>query len=350
MLTGAAEPGAGEREDQKMMSYELFRDIVSERIKEFLPEEFGDYRVELRRVRKVNQSLDCLNLMPPDNSAAASPNIYIEEIYKEFEEFQDMDRLLKQTAELIVYTYQKLQPSFGNIDFSQWKDQIVINLVNREENEELLKELPHRDLLDLSVIYRFIMGKSGNNLATVRVDHHLLEEIRMTEDELHRLALENTRRMFPVVTQTMDEMRITAEEMLEEIDEKKTAVWEEGAPCPREGSVSDIRARGKAGGELKGKSEIINSIQFITNSIHLQGAAGMLYDDELQAVADKMKSSFYVIPSSVHEVIAVSERFADPGVLTNMLREANAMEFVGVEKLSDNLYFYDRDQRRLSIA
>lgn len=334
-----------------MMSYELFKNIVASRFKEFLPGELQESEIQLRTVRKVNQIMDCMNLVPPDGGAKITPNIYINEMYKEFQKCEDLDKVLRKTAVTAYYAMQSINPEITKIDFAQWTNNIVINLVNTEENQELLEELPHREVLDLSVIYRFIMGQNKSGLATIKVDNGLMDEIGLTEEELFHLALENTRRMFPIITEPLDKIKEQAEAAESEAGGTKTCGF-----APNENN--ERNPNGWSGKELCEKvpeddpprDQVKNQIQFMTNSLHLHGASSILFEDELHALAEKMESGFYVMPSSVHEVVAVSEKLGQPEVLEMMLREANKQDFVGVNKLSDRVYYYNKEKRTLSFA
>ena len=43
-----------------MMEYEMFKGVVAEKFKEFLPEEMQSAKVEIREVQKVNKTMDGL--------------------------------------------------------------------------------------------------------------------------------------------------------------------------------------------------------------------------------------------------------------------------------------------------
>ena len=44
------------------MEYEIFKGVVGEKFKEFLPEKYQDAQVEIRPVDKVNRTLDGLSI------------------------------------------------------------------------------------------------------------------------------------------------------------------------------------------------------------------------------------------------------------------------------------------------
>ena len=45
-----------------MMEYEIFKGVVEEKFKEFLPEKYQNAQVEIRPVDKVNRTLDGLSI------------------------------------------------------------------------------------------------------------------------------------------------------------------------------------------------------------------------------------------------------------------------------------------------
>lgn len=50
----------------------------------------------------------------------------------------------------------------------------------------------------------------------------------------------------------------------------------------------------------------------ISNNKGINGAVSMLYEDGLHELAEKLGSDLYIMPSSIHEVIAVSTDLGNP--------------------------------------
>ena len=91
----------------------------------------------------------------------------------------------------------------------------------------------------------------------------------------------------------------------------------------------------------------------LSNQQRNYGAAVILYPETLYRVAEELQSDYYIIPSSVHEVLVLKkERFQalqkDGVVLQNMIREINEDQVSAEEVLSDCPYFYDRGSCRLT--
>lgn len=86
-----------------------------------------------------------------------------------------------------------------------------------------------------------------------------------------------------------------------------------------------------------------------TNQNKTFGAGILLYDGFLDAVAGKL-GSFYILPSSVHELIIIPDTFGDPSELKKMVGEINAAEVPEEEVLSDNIFHYGANTHELETA
>ena len=76
----------------------------------------------------------------------------------------------------------------------------------------------------------------------------------------------------------------------------------------------------------------------------------MLYEDNLHKLAMKMGTDLYVLPSSVHECIAVSVDTGDPYWFAEMVSDINMGQVALEERLSNQVYHYDKDVRSLTLA
>ena len=76
----------------------------------------------------------------------------------------------------------------------------------------------------------------------------------------------------------------------------------------------------------------------------------MLYEDGLHDLAEKLGSDLYIMPSSIHEVIAVSTDMGNPNELAAMVAEINMDQVAFDERLSNQVYHYDKDLRKVTLA
>ena len=92
-----------------------------------------------------------------------------------------------------------------------------------------------------------------------------------------------------------------------------------------------------------------DDVYVLTNKTNLDGANVIASDRILKEVSEKIDSSFYVLPSSRHELILVPDKFnVDPKYLVQMVREVN-LTLKQKDFLSDDIYYYNAKKRTLSI-
>jgi peptide subunit release factor 1 (eRF1) len=88
------------------------------------------------------------------------------------------------------------------------------------------------------------------------------------------------------------------------------------------------------------------NLYVMTNSTNSNGSIYMTDRDVLDDFAEKMSSNFYIIPSSVHEVILYpDDEMLSKEQLQEMVSEVNRYVLSDVEYLSDSVYYYDRDKK-----
>lgn len=310
-----------------MMNYEMFKEVVAERIVNYMPERFQACTVEIHPVLKVNRVMDGLELssllekLIPANYA--KPQIYVNDIYEEYKKCGDLKEALEMAAQTLVDAYQdRIKEKADNI-LDQVKDKLFIQLINTEQNKELLKTLPHRQFQDLSIVYRIAAEIHAKEIRSALVDNKLAKRIGMKENELYEAAIINTKRLFPPVTKSMNEVLFDLV----------------GDLMPAE-SMSEV-----VGEEPFGKLMYV-----ISNKQQVNGAASILYEEELHTLAEKLGTDLYIMPSSIHEAIAVSTEMGDPDELAEMVADINMSVVRLDERLSNQVYHYDKELRKISLA
>lgn len=88
----------------------------------------------------------------------------------------------------------------------------------------------------------------------------------------------------------------------------------------------------------------------ISNDKGINGAISILYEEKLHDLAGELDTDLYIMPSSIHEVIAVSSTVGNLNEGSPMVAEINMEQVVLDERLSNQVYHYDKDLRKLSLA
>ncbi|MBQ4530152.1 MAG: hypothetical protein IJA36_06020 [Lachnospiraceae bacterium] len=302
-----------------MMTYDEFK----EKIKEGLQENFPDMDVEIHPAQKVNRTIDevILKGVKIPTGMNISPAIPIANAYEAYQHGELLENIIEsftmQLKEYLEPTKQMLQ------DFSFEKEQIkksiVFQVIQTKQNQELLADVPNRTYHDLSIIYRFVVEAGQDGISSAIIKKDFAERYDFTEPELFELAKENTRRILPPKV-------ISMREILLEV--APPDIWEE--------ILNEISPE--------------QTMYVITNGSKVNGAVSILYEDVLQELSEKLQSDLYILPSSIHEMIAVSCKMGSPNELAAMVQEINVQEVALEERLSNNVYHFDRTSGTLSLA
>ena len=305
-----------------MMDYEIFKEVVKESFLSYMPKGYQDMEVRVTPVDKVNRKLDGLSLLAQNENTMISPTLYINDMYEKYSKTGDLQATLREAAEAMDEAFREAE--IPPLDISTAKDNIIFQIVNTMQNEDLLKKLPHRDFQDLSIIYRWVVGVEQQGISSVVINNHVAESLGMGEEELFKAAAENTRRILPPVVQSMNEVM-------------RDMFVADGMPK----ELADL---------MVGEQEPEMTMWVISNERKIEGAASMLYEDKLHSLAEKVGTDLYILPSSVHEVIAVSVEMGEPEELARMVAEINMDQVDLSERLSNQVYHYDKDLRKITLA
>lgn len=227
-----------------------------------------------------------------------------------FEAYQN-ETSFSQILEDVLATYKKAKnASCTNAEqlfsFEANKDKIVYRLVNYKLNKEALKERPHIPYLDLAIVFDILVEATDKGMASIPIQYKLLELWEKNSNEIYGLAKKNTKRELPVQLQynTYD------------------------------GPFGNLSI----------------SFYILSNNPHQNGAACILYDDVLNTLGEALQENFYVIPSSIHETLIISEHDAKGMSLSDMIQAVNEMAVLDTEILSDHPYYYNRKTLSLTCA
>lgn len=244
------------------------------------------------------------------------PVIYIDRL---LDEIESGCKSIQDAAEEIVDIYrnediQKFSDLTKELSKESILENVIYQLINTERNVGKLCNMPHKELLDLSAIYSLTVEENNDGISAIAMNYDLCGKYAISEEELEFAARRNTKERGFCVT-TMEE--IIAEMM--------------GIP-------------------VEGVHNTHPSMFVLTNTSRINGAVVMLYEEYFKELAEKVKSDLYVIPSSIHEVIAVSVDGLDLDEIRKMVCEVNTEEVADEEILGESVYRYKLETGELEIA
>lgn len=312
-----------------MLSFEEFQEYVKDHIREYLSEEFAGAEVSVRTVKKLNGvTLQGLEIWTPEmrQSTGVTPTIYLNGIYENYENGVDLEVIMEHIGNLerqsmdLPEDVAKIKERYKDVGYV--KNRLIVSLINAEKNADFLKDKPHRMLEDLAIVYKVLINKNENGRGTITVTNDHMKYWGLTEEQLYETAIRNSNAFEPPFIDDMDRV---AAEML-----KERGMAEE--------DIEELQA----GDHPK--------MYIISNNSKVNGASVIVYSDALQQVAEMMGSDLYILPSSIHEVLAVSVEDREVEELEEMVRSVNQTDVLPAEVLSDNVYKYDAESRTLSLA
>ena len=78
------------------------------------------------------------------------------------------------------------------------------------------------------------------------------------------------------------------------------------------------------------------------------GASCILYDGILDDISEKIQSSYFILPSSIHEWFILADNgVPDKESCNALIQDINSTELSKEELLSGHVYYYDREQRKI---
>lgn len=304
-----------------MMKYEEFKKVIIDGVKKYMPEEFAEYELIQQPVTQINCCLDGLTFANVGKGTCAMPMMYIDKLYEYYLDTGNIDSVFSTVASTMTEGLNKRSTceSIVETDLLQKTDNIIFQVINTKQNEQLLREVPHREFLDLSVIYYYTGNDDSIGSYRILIRNDIAEVQNLSEEELFEYAKENTLRILPPV---LDGMPLD----IPIINGILRTNYEIGEPLPQNGMY-----------------------QLLTRH-DFGGAAYLLYEELLQVIAEQLNSDIYILPSSVDDLIIVSAKYHDPELLAEMVFEVNMNGLPLSMRLSNEIYHYDKEKCMVSLA
>ena len=310
-----------EKKERNEMDYETFKQEFAEDIKEKLSQKgYGEVETSFHNIEKTNQNYEAISVVPAGGNIGVNYNI--ENAFASYEHSGDYEGVLASATGAIASGLDQVPVVNVNalMNYEIMKEKLSVEVISAEVNEELLAKVPHDRIEDLAVVYRFIMESNEDGRASILVNNDLIERMGVTHEQLRADALENSPEIRPAVIQGMNEVM---KEMM-----------------------------GPEAYEMFGIPDDTEEMMFIATVPDKNSGAGVLaYQDFMDQAAEKIGGDFFILPSSIHEILLVpddGQKEADE--LKAMVMDVNATQVSPEERLSDNVYHYDSKEHIFELA
>lgn len=284
-----------------------------------LKERLGDtFLLEQRDIPGINGTMRPSFFVKEGNSPA-SRGIRIDSYYKRYQAGAGMDALaeeiLGRCREEATFPEKEIQK------LSCWesiKGHIFPKLVNTGKNATLLMDAPHREFLDLSMVYYARIGTDcRETCGTLLILGSHMRHWGIREESLHQAAWKNLNR-------------------------EDKAVFEDLASL----------LGAYAGPSLGHGASDIPKMYVLGSSSRQNGAVQVCCQRLLKEIAGELNDDFWILPSSIHETLLIPVGHARDAAqeLAEIVRQVNTSQLMPEEFLSGHVYHYRRDSGKLSIA
>ncbi|MBQ9030624.1 MAG: hypothetical protein IJ106_04115 [Parasporobacterium sp.] len=303
------------------MNYEQFLEQMKEdletRFAADLPPEYSDVRIGIRDVEKLQgESYRGLSFRSGDSPVEA--NLNLTGAFQAYEAGRPFEDILKEVeAQLMKVVDRTPQFNVGELsNYEAMKPKLMMEVIPQKGNEDRLENIPHQKVEDMALIYRLDMGESSGGKMSSVITNQQLEAFGITAKQLHQDALENAPVTHPASLRSMQE--VMAEMMGMEPEEAML-----GEPTMLVATVE--------GGFM--------------------GASVIQYPGFMEQAAEKVGGDFFVLPSSIHEVLIIpDDGKSDFHELEAMVQSINETQVAPAERLSDSVYHYDKADRVFELA
>lgn len=304
------------------MEYRRFQSEFKKQFPDYLPLEWETWEIQYYKRYKVNAELDAVTVMPPEgeentdkDSIRAYPVFYLQDLYELHQAGNEIESILRYVSSIMQSAPGQDEIKKSGFQLDRLKDCIVFQMINYERNHEMLKELPHRRILDLAVIYRALLFDKDGRWGGIVVTDSVMKEWGMTEEDLYEIAYRHTPEAFPFRIRSMEEA----------VNEDDTL-------------------------PLVHLQNPENRMYVITTDSFQFGADAFLYSEVMKQIAEQFEGEgFLLIPGSTHELYAVRSPLQHVDFWKNTLKYANQKLVKKDEWLSDNLYYYNAEKEMITL-
>lgn len=291
------------------MTYHQFVNEVEKKVKGCVAENV----MVCTHVAIKNNNCERRGIMMAEKGINISPTIYLENYYKEFLNGESIERIIRRI--LACYEEIRFQQSWETAfiqSFDNIRPYIVCKVINKERNKELLKHVPYREVVDLAIVCYVLLHLNNGHSATLLIRDEHLKLWNVTKEEVFQEADKNVKNLLPAKLSCM----------------------------------KDVLA-GMIGLEAEEKEDFM---YVMSNEEKSFGAVCIFYEGVLEMMYQTIRENFYIIPSSVHEVILLAESMAPKKEeIEETIREINETQVEDEEVLSDHVYYYNAQTKTLCM-
>lgn len=299
-----------------------FYESMRKKIEGNLPESIlAEGELVIKEARKNNDVM-MHGIMISREGPGGSPVIYIDDAYDLYQSGRTVDELAPAAADAFCKAWED-QPCVDHLSlqYEDIKGRIFYRIADVKKNRGRLSEMKY-SLAEcgFAKVYSIAVSKEGS----IPITNSLAAEYGYDPEKIFEDAERNTPRMHPAVFEDLQDVV------------KSFALSE----SPQLTLLSEREGFDKS-----------SDMYLLSSRDMMNGAATIFYPDVKEKIAEVIDDSYYVLPSSTHELMIVPCKSGiSPEHLSKTVREVNEIMGSETEVLSDRIMKYDRDTKELKVV
>ncbi|MBQ6391922.1 MAG: hypothetical protein IJH60_00260 [Eubacterium sp.] len=248
------------------------------------------------------------------------PLLYLDSFYDMLKKTGNINLVMEEIVKTRVNAYVPMgneEDVTRQLEAYDWvKDHLMIRTCDLERNRERLKDAVYTMQGDFAGVAYVVLHEEENGVCSCMVRKEYLEGWGVTEETVIADALECNNKK-EVIFRGLNEYLMQLDE-----DAMETDIFPGGPP-----------------------------LYVLTNSFNTYGTSVMFNTEAMDRIAFRFGDGYFVIPSSVHELLVVPrEEGFEPDMFNTMISEVNENEVSAEEILSYHVQYYDLEDHMLKRA
>ena len=317
-------------ENYPEMTKEDFVRMVADRLPDYFSEDLKISDISVKEVVKHNDQ-HRLGIEFTFAGSNFSPVIYPDALFEDYQAGKPLVEILQALS----HTIEKSLPEVPGItketvtqalsDYESARHHLSIRLCDPDLNRELLENAVHSKVSDFEAIYQLKFTLPNDGVGYSTITPAMLDSWGVSMETLQKDAATCTWSEYPILS-PMGNM---------------ISYLTSGLSLP---NLLET-------GEPVQKSDDMFPVFVLSNDQAMQGASLITLPDLLDQISDILQDDFYILPSSLHEVIIVPQNTQMTlDELSEMVHSVNESQVAAEDLLSDKVQHYDTKSHLLENA
>ena len=249
--------------------------------------------------------------------------LYVQDLFREYQNGWSMEAIVREIVERLdaIARSECFQRSRNLEDYDKIKEDLFIRLLNIEKNQVELEDCIYRTIGDIALVLYARMGELNGSSASIKIKRHMLEKWEQEPKQVFEEALLNTYFISP----------------------PRIYCWEKLIFDPDYAGENFMNLLC----DYKLKKDVLGNC--LSTTIRTNGAVAIFLPGVAKRIGQLMGGGFYMVFTSIHEVMIHNEKSADPEELKKVLEDTVNETTPPEDFLTYQIYHYDLETGSFSV-